>query len=416
MACQNCSRSWVYLDSGIRKCKYCGYNFNPPNGWLPKRGQGKGKDREHQDSSGTAANAKTETNTNGQNQGDLFKYCQHRYGSMGAAQHQQPADEADEEKEKEKPKLDNDEKLKGQIEALEQYIAMADSVTDELVPGHTQSIIESKQKLVQLKGQAAANLPHHDQVQRANVRVQRANDKVEKIRKQLEENNQYVDQMEKLLGTMQEDRKHLQQRLEEAEKQHKAEQDLQSQTWATTAKGHLGDLQAFKILLNNLAAKADPNSEMAELMATGKQLAASLETAGATGDEPMEAEPAPPEEDDSLAIKQLEALEALIPEDKRAEWNTQKEKMAAEQPKPPPTRASAASAALAPPKHTGLPRGRDGPGRGKGARGDPDAEEKAEKRRVSKSPRRVQPPTDEEDQAAEPGEAAASAAKARSRP
>ena len=205
----------------------------------------------------------------------------------------------------------------------------------------------------------------------------------------------------------------LQQRLDEADKQYKAEQELQSQTWATTARGHLGDLQAFKTTLETFAAKADQNGEIAQLMATGKQLVTSLESVG--GDDPMGSESAQPGRD-SLAKQQLEALEAFIPPEKRAEWEAQKEQLAKAQPEPqakPPVPAAAAppqpAGARGPPpkpnvaKKPAVPAARlppgalqrareQGPGRGKGARAAEDADDaddRAEERRGSRSPREV---------------------------
>eukprot|EP00959_Pyramimonas_sp_CCMP1952_P127356 2663677-Pyramimonas_sp.AAC.1 len=153
---------------------------------------------------------------------------------------------------------------------------MADAVTDELVPGHAHNIADSKQKLAQLKAQAAAHLPHHDQVQRATIRVQRAADKLENIRKQLDENAKFIGQMEQLLTTMREDGATLQQRLEEAQQQYNDEREQQSNTWASTARSQLGDIQAFKLSLDTLAAKADANSEVAQLLAMGNQLVTAL--------------------------------------------------------------------------------------------------------------------------------------------
>eukprot|EP00959_Pyramimonas_sp_CCMP1952_P455960 9472399-Pyramimonas_sp.AAC.1 len=154
VACQNCGpRSWVYLDSGLRKCKYCGNNFQPPTGWLPKRGRGKGRDAGI--AGGAAAPAPPQV--------DLFKYCQHRYGASGASMPQQPQAEEQPPDVPTQSKTVDEDKLQQHISSLEKYIAMADAVTDELVPDHAQNIADSKQKLAQLMAQAATHLPHHDQ-------------------------------------------------------------------------------------------------------------------------------------------------------------------------------------------------------------------------------------------------------------
>eukprot|EP00959_Pyramimonas_sp_CCMP1952_P404513 8477670-Pyramimonas_sp.AAC.1 len=78
--------------------------------------------------------------------------------------------------------------------------------------------------------------------------------------------------MEHLLTTMREDGANLQQRFEEAQQQYNDEREQQSKTWASTARGQLGDIQAFKLSLDTLAAKAEANSEVAQLLAMGKQL------------------------------------------------------------------------------------------------------------------------------------------------
>eukprot|EP00959_Pyramimonas_sp_CCMP1952_P427972 8962817-Pyramimonas_sp.AAC.1 len=87
---------------------------------------------------------------------------------------------------------------------------------------HRTSLIPSK-GWHSSRQKAAAHLPHHDQVQRATIRVQRAADKLEKIRKQLDENANFIGQMEQLLTTMREDGATLQQRLEEAKQQYNEE-------------------------------------------------------------------------------------------------------------------------------------------------------------------------------------------------
>eukprot|EP00959_Pyramimonas_sp_CCMP1952_P313468 6561323-Pyramimonas_sp.AAC.1 len=71
---------------------------------------------------------------------------------------------------------------------------------------------------------------------------------------------------------MREDGATLQQRLEEAKQQYNGECEQQPKTWVSTARGQLGNTQAFKLSLDTLAAKADVNSEVAQLLAMGKQI------------------------------------------------------------------------------------------------------------------------------------------------